>query len=64
MPCIRFEDAVVEAGGRVDVVKIDTEGAEYDFVLASDPAAWASVQRVVMEYHDVPGHGWTELENS
>ena len=61
VPCITFADAVADAGGRVDVVKIDTEGAEYDMVLTSDRTAWASVQRVVMEYHDVPGHSWAEL---
>lgn len=63
VPSITFADAVAEAGGRVDVVKIDTEGAEYDMVLRSDPASWQSVQRVVMEYHDVPGHDWTELRD-
>jgi FkbM family methyltransferase len=48
-------------GGRVDVVKIDTEGAEYDVVLSSSPDDWAVVERVVLEYHDVPGHGRDEL---
>ncbi|MGN6252674.1 MAG: FkbM family methyltransferase [Marmoricola sp.] len=61
VPAVTFADAVAAAGGRVDLVKIDTEGAEYDFVLGSDPAAWAGVGTVVMEYHDVPGHGWLEL---
>jgi FkbM family methyltransferase len=59
---ITFADAVAAAGGRVDVVKIDTEGAEYDIVLGSKPADWDGVRRVVLEYHDVPGHGWSELE--
>lgn len=61
VPCIPFATAVAEAGGRVDLVKIDTEGAEYDIVLGSSPADWTSVSRVVMEYHDVPGHSWDEL---
>ncbi|KQY50149.1 MULTISPECIES: FkbM family methyltransferase [unclassified Nocardioides] len=61
VPCIRFAAAVAAAGGRVDLVKIDTEGAEYDIVLGSSPSDWASVSRVVMEYHDVPGHSWDEL---
>jgi FkbM family methyltransferase len=63
VPCLTFADAVAAAGGRVDVVKIDTEGAEYGIVLGSDPAAWGSVQRVVLEYHDVPGHDWAELRD-
>lgn len=53
----------LEAGGRTaDIVKIDTEGGEYDMVLGSDPKDWAGVRRVVMEYHDLPGHSWEELE--
>lgn len=63
VPSITLGDAISEAGGRVEVVKIDTEGAEYDMVLSSDPATWAGVERVVMEYHDVPGHDWSELRD-
>ena len=33
VPCRTFDDAVAEAGGRVDLVKLDTEGAEFDIVL-------------------------------
>lgn len=60
---ISFDDAVAAAGAPVDVVKIDCEGGEYDLVLASSPASWACVQRVVLEYHPVFGHGWAELES-
>lgn len=62
VPCVTFDEAVARAGGRVDLVKIDTEGAEFDIVLASSPESWASVQRVVLEYHPVDGHHVTELE--
>jgi FkbM family methyltransferase len=62
VPCITFADALSRAGGQVDVVKIDTEGAEYDIVLGSEPTDWKDVQRVVLEYHDVPGRTWNELE--
>lgn len=31
-------------------------------LLGSKPADWDGVRRVVLEYHDVPGHGWAELE--
>jgi len=61
VPCITFAGAVERAGGHADVVKIDTEGAEYDIVLASDPAAWSGVSRVVLEYHEVAGHTREEL---
>ncbi|WP_082582268.1 FkbM family methyltransferase [Aeromicrobium sp. Root236] len=62
IPCTTVAAAFAQAGDRVDVVKIDTEGAEYDIVLGSEPADWAGVQRVVMEYHPVDGHSWEELE--
>jgi len=62
VPCVTFADAVAEAGGRVDLVKLDTEGAEYDIVLSGSPADWAGVQRMVLEYHPVQGHSWSELE--
>jgi Methyltransferase FkbM domain len=61
VPCVTFAEALARAGGPVDVVKIDTEGAEYDIILGSDPSDWASVQRLVMEYHPVDGHSWDEL---
>lgn len=63
VPCVTFAEAVSNAGGKVDLVKIDTEGAEYPIVLGSKPADWSSVQRVVAEFHRVPGHEWTELRD-
>ena len=54
-------DDVIAADGPVEVVKIDCEGGEYDLVLGSAAASWADVQRVVIEHHPVPGHGWPEL---
>jgi FkbM family methyltransferase len=44
---------VIEHTGRVDLLKIDVEGAEYDIVLNSDPRVFARVARVVMEYDAV-----------
>ena len=62
VPAITFVEALATAGGPVDVVKIDTEGAEYDIVLGSDPSDWSDVQRLVLEYHPVDGHTWEELQ--
>jgi FkbM family methyltransferase len=56
-----FDDVVADAPAPVDVVKIDCEGGEYDLVLGSKPESWASVQRVVIEFHPVGGHSWEEL---
>lgn len=61
VPCVTVAEAFAAAGGP-DLVKIDTEGAEYDLVLASDTETWSTVRRIVLEYHDVPGHSWGELE--
>jgi FkbM family methyltransferase len=56
-----FDAAVAAVPGPVNVVKIDCEGGEYDLVAASSPETWAPVQRLVIEYHQVPGHSWDEL---
>jgi FkbM family methyltransferase len=63
VPAITFGDAKALADVPVRLVKIDTEGAEYDIVLGSAPEQWRDVERVVLEYHDVPGRGWPELES-
>jgi FkbM family methyltransferase len=61
VPCVSLAHAMGEVGTPVVFVKLDCEGAEYDIVLGSDPALWAPVRRVVLEYHDMPGHSWAEL---
>lgn len=62
VPCTTFDAAVAAAGGRVDLVKFDIEGAEYDTILNSSPESWAGVQKVVMEYHPMPGRLRSDLE--
>ena len=61
VPTISFDQAVAAAPGPPQLVKMDCEGGEYALVYASSPANWASVSRVVMEYHPVPGESWDEL---
>ena len=56
-----FDELVNSAAAPVEVIKIDCEGGEYDLVLGSSPSSWESVQRVVIEFHPVDGHGWPEL---
>ena len=58
-----FDAVVAAAGVPIKVVKIDCEGAEYDLVAASSPESWATVDRLVIEYHNVPGHSWEELRS-
>lgn len=62
VPCVSLESAFEAAGGRVDLVKMDAEGAEYDIILTSPPELWQSVRRVVMEYHPLSGHSFDEIE--
>jgi FkbM family methyltransferase len=59
--CETFDNAVAAAGGNVQVVKMDVEGAEYDIILRSDKASWRDVRKVVMEYHPMAGHSLEEL---
>jgi FkbM family methyltransferase len=61
VPALSFDDVVGASPHPVDFVKIDCEGAEYDLAYASSPASWKSVDRVVLEYHPVSGHSWSEL---
>jgi FkbM family methyltransferase len=61
VPALSFDDVVGASPHPVDFVKIDCEGAEYDLVYASSPASWKTVDRVVLEYHPVSGHSWSEL---
>mgnify|MGYP006172267431 CR=1 FL=1 len=61
VPCVTFADIHADTGGRITVVKSDAEGAEYGVILDSDPAHWATVERIVMEYHPIDGHSLSEL---
>ena len=48
-------------GGPPDLVKLDCEGGEYEIVLESSATLWESVRCILLEYHPVPGHSWSEL---
>ena len=54
-------EATIRSAARVDLVKIDCEGAEYDIILNSSLACWNSVSCVLLKYHPVPSHSWDEL---
>jgi FkbM family methyltransferase len=56
-----FDKALADAPEPFTVVKMDCEGGEYELVYASARENWASVRRVVMEYHPVPGQSWDAL---
>lgn len=46
---------------RIDYLKMDCEGAEYDIVLNWSDQFPSSVQRLVLEYHDHPTHTYQDL---
>ena len=58
MTTIAFDEVVAASPVAGDFVKIDCEGGEYDLVLGSSPQSWATVHRVVIEYHPHPQHSW------
>lgn len=62
VPSVAMSEALRVSSRPADIVKIDTEGGEYDMILGSAPGDWVGVRRVVLEYHDLPGHSWEELE--
>lgn len=49
---LSLADAVAWAGGRVDLLKLDVEGAEFGLFAAP---GWDAIARVVTEYHAVGG---------
>ena len=60
---ISFDDLVAALPAPPVLVKVDCEGGEYGFVPASSPASWASVERLVIEYHPVAGESWPALRD-
>jgi FkbM family methyltransferase len=56
-----FREAVNRIGGRVDLVKLDCEGAEWSIL--RDVESWSKVRLLTMEYHLWAGYSLTELEH-
>ncbi|MDB5711388.1 MAG: methyltransferase FkbM family [Sphingomonas bacterium] len=48
-----FANVLARAGGHIDILKVDCEGAEWDFM--TDAALFANVDRIRMEYHLIDG---------
>jgi FkbM family methyltransferase len=49
IPGTAFKTLVARAGGKIDILKMDCEGAEWD--LLEDTASWANIHAITMEYH-------------
>lgn len=61
VPVTSFDSVAAAMGGRIDIVKLDCEGSEYDIVLGSKSMSWREVRHVLLEHHPVTGHSWSEL---
>ena len=54
-----FATLLERIGGRIDLLKIDCEGAEWDFM--RDPALFAHVGTIRMEYHLIDGRSLDDV---
>ncbi len=55
VPLLTFDDIAEQsglAGGEIDLVKMDVEGAEYDVILGEAATALARCRRLLVEFHD------------
>lgn len=46
---------------RIDLLKIDVEGGEYDMLSMTPSSVLERIDRLVVEYHNVSGHGYREI---
>lgn len=49
--CVGLVDVIAEAGGAIDVLKLDAEGAEYDFLFGHADLLRKSVRTIIAEAH-------------
>jgi FkbM family methyltransferase len=61
VPQVSLRTAVGRLGGRVDLAKIDCEGAEWQ--MFGDPEPWKAIRHLRMEYHLMGKHGFSEVHS-
>ena len=59
MPQVSLQTAVERLGGRVDLAKIDCEGAEWEML--ENPEPWQSIRELRMEYHLLDQYDYAEI---
>ncbi len=53
--------SILASAGAVDLLKLDVEGAEYEIMRETSPEALVRVRRIVVEYHPLHGHHFTDI---
>lgn len=53
--------SILASAGAVDLLKLDVEGAEYEIMKETPPEALARVRRIVVEYHPIRDHHFTDI---
>ena len=54
IPVITLKEVVFEkVGGKIDLLKVDCEGAEYEILLGQEKQVFEQIDRIIMEYHDL-----------
>lgn len=49
--------------GHCDLLKIDCEGAEYEILMKSPDDVFKKIDRIILEYHEVPGYSVSDLKD-
>jgi FkbM family methyltransferase len=62
IPQVSLSTVVERLGGRIDLAKIDCEGAEWE--MFTDPVPWRGIRLVRMEYHLWGRHVFEEVRES
>jgi FkbM family methyltransferase len=57
---IAFKDCLQRLGGKIDILKLDCEGAEWE-ILKEEASVWNNVYYLCMEYHLIDGHTEEEI---
>jgi FkbM family methyltransferase len=61
VPQVSLRMAVERLGGRIDLAKIDCEGAEWE--MFEDPEPWKAIRHLRMEYHLVAGRSFEDVRS-
>lgn len=61
VPQVGLATAVERLNGKIDLAKIDCEGAEWD--MFEDPEPWKAIRHLRMEYHLIGGRRFADVQS-